>query len=240
MPSRISSPKSTGWTFISSMRVRSTRMRLPLIVTHGWPGSVDRAAQDHRATDRPHRAWRKASDAFHVVIPSMAAMDFRASRRPGLGPDSHGPRLGRADEAPRLHAIRGAGRRLGRASSRSRWACSAPPELLGIHINFASAVPAEILTGALQSGSRAVRSLGRRKARVRAARLFFYKGFTTPCRWRRIRRRCTGLRIHRSASPPGCSTTTCRSYELIARACRWAARRSHERRHPRQHHALSG
>ncbi len=31
---------------------------LPLVVCHGWPGSVDRADEDHRPAHRPDRAWR--------------------------------------------------------------------------------------------------------------------------------------------------------------------------------------
>ena len=29
-----------GWTFTSSTSVRNTKTALPLIVTHGWPGSI--------------------------------------------------------------------------------------------------------------------------------------------------------------------------------------------------------
>ena len=32
---------------------------LPLIVTHGWPGSVIGAAEDHRTADQSHGAWRQ-------------------------------------------------------------------------------------------------------------------------------------------------------------------------------------
>ena len=32
---------------------------LPLVMTHGWPGSVDRAARDRRPADRPDRARRE-------------------------------------------------------------------------------------------------------------------------------------------------------------------------------------
>ena len=33
---------------------------LPLIMTHGWPGSVIEQLEDHRSADRPDRArWRK-------------------------------------------------------------------------------------------------------------------------------------------------------------------------------------
>ena len=54
------------------------------------------------------------SDAFHVVIPSMPGYGFSAKPTTRLGPRAHGACLGRADEAPWIHAIRGARRRLGR------------------------------------------------------------------------------------------------------------------------------
>ena len=49
---------------------------LPLVMTHGWPGSVDRAARDRRAAHRPDRARRDAADAFHLVLPSLPGYGF--------------------------------------------------------------------------------------------------------------------------------------------------------------------
>ena len=85
----------------------------------------------------------------------------------------------------------------------------APPELLGIHINLPSAVPAEIFK-ALQSGSPPPRPLGGRKPRVRTARFLLcprpadlqHDGEPPADAVRR-------LRIRRSGSPPGSSNTTC-------------------------------
>ena len=114
----------------------------------------------------------------------------------------------------------------------------APPELLGIHTNMPAAVPAEIWQ-ALPSRQPAARPLGRRKACVRAARLLLYtRPGLRPADGGRARRRSTGLRIHPSGSPPGSSTTTSLSYELIARVFDGTDRGPHARRRSRQHHAL--
>src|SRR6266446_10965768 len=66
---------------------------LPLIVTHGWPGSIIEQLKiiDPLASPTAHGA--SASDAFHVVIPSMPGYSF--SGKPtstGWGPE----RMGRA------------------------------------------------------------------------------------------------------------------------------------------------
>jgi hypothetical protein len=53
---------------------------LPLVVCHGWPGSiVEQLKLIGRLTD-PTAHGASASDAFHVVIPSMPDTGSRASR----------------------------------------------------------------------------------------------------------------------------------------------------------------
>ena len=84
----------------------------------------------------------------------------------------------------------------------------APPELLGIHTNMAGAVPPEI-DKALQSGAPAPSGLSADEKRAYEQLDFFYKqGLAYAQQMGTARRRCTGSRIRRSASPPGCSTTT--------------------------------
>jgi len=84
---------------------------LPLIVTHGWPGSVVEQIKDHRAADQSHRAWRERVGCLPRGDPVDGGLRiFRQADDNGLGLHPHGPRLDRADEAPRLHPIRGAGR----------------------------------------------------------------------------------------------------------------------------------
>ena len=93
---------------------------LPLIVTHGWPGSVVEQLKIIDPLTNPTAHGGSASDAFHVVIPSMPGYGY--SGRPtttGWGPAHIARGLDGADEAPRLHEVRGAGRRLGRDHHRA-------------------------------------------------------------------------------------------------------------------------
>ena len=49
---------------------------LPLIMTHGWPGSVIELLETDRSADRPHRVRWNADDAFHLVLPSLPGYGF--------------------------------------------------------------------------------------------------------------------------------------------------------------------
>jgi len=89
---------------------------LPLIVLHGWPGSVIEQLKIIDPLTNPTAHGASASDAFHLVIPSMPGYGF--SGKPtttGWGP-KHIACLYGADEAPELRPLRRPGRRLGRAN----------------------------------------------------------------------------------------------------------------------------
>ena len=121
---------------------------MPLVVTHGWPGSVIEQLKIVDPLTNPTAHGASASDAFHLVIPSMPGYGFSGKpTETGWGPE----RIARAyvELMKRLgyDALRGDGRRLGRGSSLSGWACTAPPGLLGIHTNFAGAVPTQHRSG---------------------------------------------------------------------------------------------
>jgi len=117
---------------------------LPLIVTHGWPGSIIEQLKIIDPLINPTAHGASASDAFHLVIPSMPGYGF--SGKPtttGWGPD----RIARAW----VELMR----RLGYTEFVAQggdWGAlivdmmgvQAPPELLGIHTNMAGAVPPEI------------------------------------------------------------------------------------------------
>ena len=84
---------------------------LPLIVTHGWPGSPIEQLKIIDPLTNPTAHGGSASDAFHVVIPYDGRLRvLRQAHDAGLGPRSHGAGVGGADEAPRVQPIRGARR----------------------------------------------------------------------------------------------------------------------------------
>ena len=127
---------------------------LPLIVTHGWPGSVVEQLKLVGPLTDPTAYGGSASDAFDVVIPSMAGYGF-SGKPTETGWDTI--RMARAWIVlmQRLGYTRyvAQGGDWG-AFITEQMGVLAPPELLGIHINLPSAVPAEILK-ALGSGESA-------------------------------------------------------------------------------------
>ncbi|SAK89210.1 epoxide hydrolase [Caballeronia catudaia] len=124
---------------------------MPLIVTHGWPGSVIEQLKIIDPLINPTAYGASASDAFHLVIPSLPGYGF--SGKPattGWGPERTArawvvlmKRLGYMQFAAQ-------GGDLGGVVS-NVMGKQAPPELLGIHVNFPATVPLDIAK-ALQAG----------------------------------------------------------------------------------------
>jgi pimeloyl-ACP methyl ester carboxylesterase len=126
---------------------------LPLIITHGWPGSVVEMLEVVSPLSDPTAHGSDATDAFDVVIPSIPGYGF--SGRPsttGWDPD----------HVARAWTV--LMKRLGYTrfvAQGGDWGAiitdligaQAPPELLGIHSNMPGAVPPEIsaLFGPLRS-----------------------------------------------------------------------------------------
>ncbi|HZM36285.1 MAG TPA: epoxide hydrolase [Burkholderiales bacterium] len=117
---------------------------LPIIVTHGWPGSVLEQIKLIEPLTDPATYGGRAQDAFDVVIPSMPGFGFSGKpTSPGWNPD----RIARAwaELMKRLGYTRyvAQGGDWGSPVS-SAMARQKAAGLLGIHMNLPATVPAEI------------------------------------------------------------------------------------------------
>ncbi len=117
---------------------------LPIIITHGWPGSVVEQLKLIEPLTNPTEYGGTAADAFHVVIPSMAGYGF--SGKPtttGWGPE----RMARAWNV--LMKRLGYERYVAQGGDwgaivTEQMALQAPQELLGIHVNFPQVAPPDL------------------------------------------------------------------------------------------------
>ena len=117
---------------------------LPLIVTHGWPGSIIEQLKiiDPLTDPTPHGA--SASDAFHVVIPSLPGYGFSGKpTAPGWTPVSVAKAWAALMQRLTYTKYVAQGGDWGNAVSEIM-ALQEPPGLLGIHTNMAATVPANI------------------------------------------------------------------------------------------------
>jgi pimeloyl-ACP methyl ester carboxylesterase len=151
---------------------------MPLIITHGWPGSPIEQLKIIDPLINPTAHGASASDAFHVVIPSMPGYGFSGKpTTPGWDP------------AHMARAWVQLMKRLGYsrfAAQGGDWggfvtnamALQAPPELIGIHVNFSGAAPPEV-TKALQSGGPAPAGLSGEEQRAYDQMAFLYQHVPT-------------------------------------------------------------
>jgi len=147
---------------------------LPLIITHGWPGSVIEQLKVIDLLTNPTAHGADASDAFHVVIPSLPGYGF--SGKP-TAPGWDVPRISRAWIA--LMNRLGYSQFVAQGgdwgnSITETMALTAPPGLLGVSTNMAATVPAEI-SKALATGQAPPATLSGDERRAWDQLDFFYK-----------------------------------------------------------------
>ncbi|KAA2239417.1 epoxide hydrolase 1 [Chitinophaga agrisoli] len=147
---------------------------LPVIITHGWPGSIIEQLKIIGPLTDPTAYGGKAEDAFDVVIPSIPGYGFSGKPTATGWDPAHiakawivlMKRLG-------YNKYVAQGGDWGNAISETM-ALMAPPELLGIHTNMAATVPADI-SKALATGGPAPAGLSADEKNAYEQLDFFYK-----------------------------------------------------------------
>jgi len=159
---------------IHFVRVRSKNPKaLPLIITHGWPGSIIEQIKVIGPLTDPTKYGGRAEDSFDLVIPSLPGYGFSGKpTAPGWGPEH----IARAWVVLM--------KRVGYAKFVAQggdWGAlitdlmgvQAPPELLAIHTNMPGAVPNDINAAAF-SGAPAPSGLAADEQHAYDQLAFFY------------------------------------------------------------------
>ena len=147
---------------------------LPMIVTHGWPGSIIEQLKIVEPLTNPTAHGASASDAFHLVIPSLPGYGFSGK-----------PKTTGWDPVRIASAWIVLIKRLGYTrfvaqggdwgnSVTEQMALQTPPELIGVHTNMPATVPPEI-DKALMRGDPPPAGLSADEKRACDQLAFFYK-----------------------------------------------------------------
>ena len=124
---------------------------LPMIVTHGWPGSIIEQMKIIDPLTDPIAHGGTAADAFHLVIPSLPGYGFSGKpTAPGWNPVSIAKAWATLMQRLGYTKYVAQGGDWGNAISEVM-ALQQPPGLLGIHSNMAATVPPDV-SKALSAG----------------------------------------------------------------------------------------
>src|SRR5918999_594044 len=151
---------------------------LPLIVTHGWPGSIIEQLKIIEQLTNPTAHGASAEDAFHLVIPSMPGYGFSGK-----------PTTTGWDQARIARAWAELMKRLGYTryvAQGGDWgaiindvmATQGHPELIGMHTNLPVAIPPEI-NQAAAAGSPAPTGLSAEEQRAYETVVVLFKTIPT-------------------------------------------------------------
>jgi pimeloyl-ACP methyl ester carboxylesterase len=117
---------------------------LPMIVTHGWPGSIIEQFKIIEPLTNPTAHGGSAADAFHLVVPSLPGYGFSGKpTAPGWNPVSIAKAWATLMQRLGYTKYVAQGGDWGNAVSEVM-ALQNPPGLIGIHTNMAATVPADV------------------------------------------------------------------------------------------------
>jgi epoxide hydrolase len=147
---------------IHFLHVRSHHVdAMPIIITHGWPGSVIEFFKVIEPLTNPTAHGGRAEDAFHVVAPSLPGFAFSDK------PVARGWNVDRiaGTWAELMHRL-GYNRYVAQGGDWGAWVTTRlaqqhPPGLLGIHLNFPLVYPQTLPASLTPAEQRAVESINR-------------------------------------------------------------------------------
>ncbi len=146
---------------------------LPLIVTHGWPGSVTEQLKIIDPLTNPTAHGGTEADAFHIVVPSIPGYGY--SGKPaatGWGPSRIASAWALLMKRLGYERYVAQGGDWG-ALITDLMGAQAPPGLIGIHTNMPGAVPPDIDKAAF-AGAPAPAGLSEDERRAYDRLVFFY------------------------------------------------------------------
>ena len=126
---------------------------LPMIVTHGWPGSIIEQMKIIDPLTNPTAHGGTAADAFHLVIPSLPGYGFSGKpTKPGWNPVSIAKAWATLMQRLGYTKYVAQGGDWGNSISEVM-ALQQPQGLLGIHTNMAATVPPDVSKALAIGGS---------------------------------------------------------------------------------------